>query len=130
MVTAFHDEGDHPGAVGQDALGNLVIGMAFQFGMVDAFDGVVSLKALSQRVGILANSGHPHVQRSHAAFKQVTRMWVGSCPEVDLSLENFSDEFLGAHDSTAQDIGVAAEVLGGGMNDEINAHVQRLAAPR
>ena len=47
-VAAFHNEGDHAGAVREDALGYFVIGVALQLGMIDALDGVVGLKRVAR----------------------------------------------------------------------------------
>ena len=98
--------------------------------MVDALNGVVALEALCEEVRVFTNSWHPNVQGAHPALKQIARMRVGCGSEVHLSHENLSDEVLRTDHGTAQNIGMAAKVLGRGVKNEVDSHVQRFAPPR
>ena len=51
-------------------------------------------------------------------------------PEVDFLLEGLRDQIGTAHHGPADDVAVPTEVLGGRMNDEIDAVLEGIAAPR
>ena len=57
-------------------------------------------------------------------------MRVGCSTEVHLSHEDLSDEVLRTDHGTAQNVRMAAEVFCRGVQNEVDAHVQRFAPPR
>ena len=113
VVPTLDDEGNHAGTFRQDALSDLVIGVALEFGMVDALDFVVAFEPFCEGVGVFANAGHPNVKGPHATLEQVARVRVWCSAKVHFSHENFRNEVFGADDGPAENVGVAAEVLRG-----------------
>ena len=90
----------------------------------------MGFKALCDGGGVLADSWHTHVQCSHTALKKVASVRVRTAAKVCFPLENLRDQLLGTNHRTADDIGMATEVFGGGVNHQIDPHGEGLTAPR
>ena len=81
--------------------------------MVHALDFFVAFEPFCQGMSVFTNAGHPHVKRPHAALEKVARVRVWCSAKVHFSHENFRNEVFGADDGSAENVGMAAEVLRG-----------------
>ncbi len=128
--SAFQLEGDHAAEIEHLALGQLVIGVAFQAGIEDFSHGGVGFEEArhlhgvgavalhAQLEGLQPDAGQPGIEGAGAAA-QVLEDGI----ELGLDVGN-----VAADDRAAHDQAVTAEVLGGGMDDHVRAEGERALA--
>ena len=107
-----------------------MVGMALERSVVHPLDGGVLFKARSDGRSVAADDRHAHVQRTHSTLEQVACMRVRRGPKVHFLHEDLRDQIGASHHRSTDDVAVPAQVLGGGMDDQVNPVIQRIAPPR
>ena len=131
LAPAGHVEGHHAAVTGQQAAGDRVIGMAGQAGPVHGGHGGVGHEAFGQEGGVRAVAGHPQGQGLQAADGEPGGERVRGHPEIDRALPQRAVHLAaGRHDQPEGDVVVAPQVLGGGMDDDVGAVLDRPAQHR
>ena len=107
-----------------------MVGMALERGVVHPLNGGVLFKTSSDGRSVAADDRHAHVQRTHSTLEKVACMWVRGGTKVHLLHEDLGDQIRAPDHRSTDDVAVPAQVFGGGMDDQVNPVVQRIAPPR
>ena len=126
-AVVFQADADHAAETAHLPFGQFVVFVRGQAGVIHAFDGGMVLQALGEDLRVFHMLLHADDQRFDAAQHEPAVHRAGHCARVHHHVAHFLAQcriFHGCH--AHQHVGMAAQVFGGGMEDDVAAHVQRV----
>jgi hypothetical protein len=126
VLSAVHAEGEGSAEAGHLAPGELVLGVAFESGVKDFGDLGVLLEPVGDGEGVLVVLFHAEREGLDAAEDEEAVLGSGAASHGVLEESDLLGE-RGVFDDhgAADDVGVSVDVFGGGVDDDVDAEVER-----